>query len=228
MLIQKGDEFLSYLYYIQRCCEPIIQEFWQRIPESRMEGENGKIKRICLASTIEGCVNAAPWGYSQISYRNANEVFRLYSFDMSKIPSKNIIGSRTLYTSGYVDDAKFTKEVWVLNQNLTPDSIEYFKIGECFEEETVDIISYPELKKCKLMGEYPINDSYFRMVKNLDIQMVKECDLFQGKELKITDDLQIELVDDVIPKEVEFEIYGDFIVFSEPIVFCLNDVKREV
>lgn len=208
-------------YYIQRCYEPIIKEFIPRIPESRMEGENAKIPRICLAKTIEGCINAAPWGYSQISYRNLNEVFRLYSFDESKIPVNNIWDTRTIYNCGYVDDAKYTKEVWVLNQNLIPDSIEYFQIGENFEEETVDIIPYQDIRT-KTYSE----TSYFRIIKDIELKFLNNCELFQGRELHLEFNIPEYKLDDVLPIEVFYDYKDDekTIIFSEPVVIRLKDL----
>lgn len=210
------------LYYVQRCYEPIIKEFVPRVPESRMEGEDGKIPRICLSKTIEGCINAAPWGYSQISYRHPHEVFRLYSFDETKIPVNNILDTRAIYNCGYVDDAIFTKEIWVLKQNLIPDSVSYFKIGDSFEEVTVDIIPFKH-KKEKYCN---FDESYFRMVRDLDFQFIPKCNLFQGKEFHVEYSVEEYQIQDVLPIEVSFEfVENDRIVFSEPVVFATRDLN---
>ena len=115
-------------YYVQRCYEPIIEEFVPKIPECRMDGENDNIPRICLAKTVEGCLNAAPWGRLQLEDRNPYEIFRLYSFDEAKIPTNNILDTRAIYNCGYVDDAIYTKEVWIVNQKLKPDNISYIQV----------------------------------------------------------------------------------------------------
>lgn len=208
-------------YYVQRCYEPIIKEFSPRVPETRMLGENYKIKRICLSRTIEGCINAAPWGYSQIAYRNLNEVFRLYSFDSSKIPINNIIDTRAIYNCGYVDDAKFTKEVWVVNQTLIPNKIEYFKIGENIEEENVDVISYKDIRNNTIS-----NTNCFGMVKNIEVEFMKEQNLFQGKEFHSEYMISPYRLDDVLPIEISYD-YDDItnvVTFSEPVVFCVKDL----
>lgn len=188
-----------------------------------MIGENGEIKRICLSSTIEGCINAAPWGYSQIVYRKENEVFRLYCFDSENIKARNFWNSRTIYNSGYVDDAKFTKEVWILNQSLIPDKIKYFKIGEYFDEETVEVIPYSDLRLGIEVG------TPFNMLKELDIQFQDEQDLFQGSKFKIPKNFVEWRLEDALPTEVIYRYSEDekYVLFDEPVVFRFDDVVEE-
>lgn len=207
-------------YYVQRCYESIIEEFIPRVPESRMIGENASIPRICLSKTIEGCINATPWGYSQISYRSPYEVFRLYSFDETKIPINNILDTRAIYNCGYVDDVIFTKEVWIMNQNLIPDSISYFKIVQ-FEDINVDIVPFKHKK-----NNYSFNESYFSMVRNLDLDFIPTSKLFQGKEFHIDFSVEKYQVQDVLPTEVSFEfVENNKIIFSKSVVFNPRDLN---
>lgn len=216
-------------YYVQRVCDEIIKEFEPRIPDCRMMGENEDIKRICLSKTIEGCINAAPWGHDQLVYRKENEVFRLYSFNDRKIPKENKLCSRELYHRGYVDDAVYTKEIWVLNQTLKPTKIQYFKIGEMFEEESVDIMSYAEKCDYRQTGIFPYTASFMNILRNLDIQMLDEKDLFIGKVFEIPEGFLEWKLDDALPTEAHFDYSDDgkFIIFENEVVFCLDDVKKE-
>jgi hypothetical protein len=94
-----------------------------RIPKQRIEGEDGKIKRICFCDSIEGCLSAMPAGI-QIAknlaflyrYTKIAPLLYVYTVDESHILPGNLIFPEKVVE--HVVDASLTGEHWVINQNV--------------------------------------------------------------------------------------------------------------
>ena len=160
-------------YFADTSDRPIIDVFTPRIPISRMCYEDAITPRICLSTSLEGCFSAAPWGGEGLDINPKSVVYRIYEFDDTNIPPKNIV--TTEYLTGMysiideeplVPDAEFTNEVWVVNKDLQPDNIYYVVVDK------YDLMPICTTKNC-----------YVPCVKNLechnvhDISFVKEIKL---------------------------------------------------
>lgn len=137
---------MNYLYHVDLLrSEEEIKEFTPKIPENRLNGENGTIKRICVANTIGGCLGSAPWGGRRFEELAGKQVFRVYKFNTKDIEEGNLITDKELYQTGFVKDAEIYGEHWIVNQNIKPCEVFYIVI-EDYWEESRDLIDYNVLK----------------------------------------------------------------------------------
>lgn len=90
--------------------EPEIKVFRPRVPDSAGEGEDTYIPRICLAPSIEKCIQALPSGSRRMS---KGEKIRIYEVNIN-IDDSNLISPDILFFKGYVPDALETEEYWYL------------------------------------------------------------------------------------------------------------------
>lgn len=130
-----------------------IEKFVPRVPEIRAFLEDGEIPRICLSTSIDGCLSAVSWGGCKLhNVVESSAKIRVYEFNDEDIINGNLIGSIELYQSGKVVDADETGEVWVINQELIPCKSYLIEIVD-YEADQEDIISYENLKHCDETGE---------------------------------------------------------------------------
>lgn len=92
--------------------------FEPRIPSFRMGGEDGTVPRICLSTTVEGCLTAIPGGGKELFHllENVKSIVKVFVFDTDKMNLKegDLLDSETLYEEYNVHDAPHTKEFWSL------------------------------------------------------------------------------------------------------------------
>ena len=214
------------LYYVDRSYEQKIKEFVPKIPNATMQGENETIERICLCPTIEDCIYAASWGHSNISYRNINEVFRVYEFDENDICKKNIINSDELWSKQLVPDAYITNEIWVIKQILKPKNIFYIRIGEYFDTKIIPILTKEEFIMEEEGKEIDYSNIYYwEIVCDLEIIKLKEKSLNFSKIIKIPNYIcsNYRIIEDFIAKETFYEVSNDneytYFEFNKPQMF---------
>lgn len=101
--------------YIDDNTDVVIKKFIPRIPDalSRTTGENNTIPRVCVSPTLDGCLSAAPWQDYVEDFACEEKPLRVYEFETDK---ERIIPNDVLYKKGWVDDANFTSEYWILNE----------------------------------------------------------------------------------------------------------------
>lgn len=118
------------------------------IPESRMQEEDAVTKRICVATTVEGCFSALPSGGSRINnlVEKVGGVFRVFHIDTDAcgIPEEAIWSDAYLYENDLVPDAEHTGECWILKPFTCDES--HLIMIDSFEEESADIIPYPVMQ----------------------------------------------------------------------------------
>lgn len=94
--------------------------------------ENNIIKRICLSSSIEGCLTAIPevgLGYlNDLKSRGVRFLFYVYSIDESLIDQSNIITPNELLDKKLVFDATYSNEHWVINQEIVFDEPKLMRV----------------------------------------------------------------------------------------------------
>lgn len=120
---------------------PIVSKYCNKI-------EN-KEKRICVASSIEGCISATSqlWlcrrrteSYLEFSFFSEAAV---YEFDIDDIKNGNLITPDELRRNKHIFDAELTGEHWIINQVIKPRKTyiirlinsNYEDITENFSEE---------------------------------------------------------------------------------------------
>lgn len=122
-------------YYHISNGEEIINKFIPRVPEDRNIYEDDKIKRICVSTSLDGCLSAVPWQYDIEYYADEELPITVYEFE---IDEKDIINSEYLYNNNLVADANITKECWVTKE-IEPNKI-YDIILKEFSSEIYAII----------------------------------------------------------------------------------------
>lgn len=118
-------------YHISLDTSDIVEEFTPRIPseQSRIEGEDRTIPRICVAKTIEDCLSGFPEGGYKLE-GNCPMLIRVYEFDEKEIDNENIVRAPELFLENIVPDAWVTGEHWVVNQTLKPKNHYVIQIKE--------------------------------------------------------------------------------------------------
>ena len=95
-----------------------IPQFELRIPRDRLPGEDSRIPRICLSTSVERCINAKP-SQGQALYTAQQYGLRtalyIYEFDSSDIPADKLIGPEELKRQFGVVDARVNGEHWLLD-----------------------------------------------------------------------------------------------------------------
>lgn len=102
-----------------------IKEFIPRVPNSALDYEDKKTKRICLSDRLEGCFDAinlsAAWD------PNDNIIFVHEFYIDDKDPK--LIHPEELYENNLVPDAIYSGEHWYL-ENLKPNKIYKIKMNK--------------------------------------------------------------------------------------------------
>lgn len=98
--------------------EPDKKLFYPRVPKTAGTGEDKSLKRICLAPTIEECMQALPSDKRKL--RNG-EKFRIYEVEIDD-NDPNLVYPEEIFNKGYVPDALENHEFWY-KENLLMDSI---------------------------------------------------------------------------------------------------------
>lgn len=148
-----GESKMKTYYHVSMDYQQEIKEFVPRIPRERASGEDELQKRICVSTTLTGCVKAAPliW-YQMYTYVNAeyydpythmsrlttlldheNKVGCLVKVYEFKLEEKELIAPNLLKENGWVPDADKTNEHWIMK--ATKPSRSYYALLENLKEE---------------------------------------------------------------------------------------------
>lgn len=129
--------------------------FEPRVPFNATSGE-AKIPRICLSSSIEGCLSAINYGGEFLDMYNSrgDSLYKVYRIDTEKyrIPDENIVTPLNVYQSG-VYDATITQEYWILQAiEVAIEDTFIMKLNDWKEQVTIAVpYEIAELKQ-KGMG----------------------------------------------------------------------------
>jgi hypothetical protein len=144
------------------------KNLFPRVPSSKLSGEDNKTERICLSNSISNCLGSFAGKFILVNkLRYATHVFLLvYSFDESKIGSKNILYPSTVKSHG-VSDAENYQEHWILTQSPNVKSLVRIKR-----------IEYENCKyKGKVVGESLVLEN------EIEVRERKDTVVFSHKEL---------------------------------------------
>lgn len=112
---------MQMFYHVSLDTSDIVEEFSPRIPteQSRIEGEDRTVPRICVARNIEDCLTGFPEGGYRLE-GNCPMLIRVYEFEEESIPQENIVRAPELFLKNIVPDAWITGEHWIVNQSIKP------------------------------------------------------------------------------------------------------------
>lgn len=118
-------------YHVSMDTSDIVETFTPRIPteQSRIEGEDRSVPRICVAKSIEDCLTGFPEGGYKLE-QNCPLLIRVYEFEEADIPKENIIRAPELFLNNIVPDAWITGEHWIINQSIQPKQSYLIQIKE--------------------------------------------------------------------------------------------------
>lgn len=99
--------------------------FTPRVPDFRLNQEDSKTFRVCVAPSIEDCLTSIPDGGGTLYHlleRN-NQKIKVFKIDTQKLNIKNsdIKLSIELFKEGVVPDAANTHETWILSSFEVPE-----------------------------------------------------------------------------------------------------------
>lgn len=150
-----------HLFHISNDIRNTISIFEPVIPNHRMPNEDSSIPRICVSTSVEGCIKGHPYAlmYTNVAHENyLNELdimekehyllehglsgvlCKVYHFEVDKEIVKTDL---ELIEEGLVPDAKQSQEHWIMD-TVSPTKVEYVlikKTNVLFDLQTMDILS---------------------------------------------------------------------------------------
>jgi hypothetical protein len=123
------------------------------IPNATCDGENKTIKRVCLADSIEHCMQAVS---NTRNMRNGAIVF-VREVDTKDLDSKKLIKPKVLRERGLVPDALVNNEYWYLDKvefRCAECEIIKFDVEAAFAWSCIDIKDLQEIVK-KVLPKFP-------------------------------------------------------------------------
>lgn len=153
----------------------LVKEFKPRIPvHTGMVGEDRTIPRVCVAPTIEGCLEGMPL-VGEVAWR-MHEIGMPEILHVYELSSQNVMSN--VQVRQYVPDAKTTGEMWILD---TPkiEKVNHYKIcnvtyWELKEKEKV----YHILKDCD-MQRIELQDNLLNLLTALKVSEEKKKSVYQ-------------------------------------------------
>ena len=138
-------------YHVSLELDYIISLFEPRVPVSIMEHEDEVTPRICISSSIDGCLSAVPWGganlweYMEMNLyeecEDENIYVRVYEFEIDANNSY-LISPEKLWESDLVRDAICNREYWYIGE-LIPNDTYVIAISD-WHTDTQDVLSYED------------------------------------------------------------------------------------
>lgn len=175
-----------------------VSIFTPRIPDYRARNEDNIIPRICLSSSLSGCVSAVVWGGANfdnmiidLGLETKSYPIKVYEFNSSDIEDGNLVHPEELYEKDLVRDAIVNQEYWVVNQDLKPKKVYYISIKD-FIEEVHDDISFKNLQEIDRLDS--LNEPYeyddylegcFTKIIIEDFEYINEKDIIRDSSFKI-------------------------------------------
>ena len=213
--------------------------FSPRVPDIRGAHEDNTTPRICLSSSISGCISAVPWGgldFESIFIETSNGYrsypIKVYEFDTEDIHEGNLITPNELYEQDLVRDALINEEYWVINQNLTPRKI-YFIGVDNFEETVHDCISYDNLSKINEFESQNIDYDYEDFIEGSYTSIsVTNYTILENDTVTVNDifEIPISLInkydDEEDFKDTVKSILQDYLVLNNDVAYV--DISNDI
>lgn len=169
------------MYHVSLNIFDDIKEFYPRVPKTTMKGEDTTTERVCVAKTIEDCLNALLYWDSlrmrltdnyEINWgimSKCQRVFKIYEFDIEK---DFLISPKDLYERNLVPDALLNNEYWC-TKKLIPVKSYLIKITDVVnvEDKGLDI----DKPRC-----------CYLKIKGIDFEKVNENNLSEKAVIKFS------------------------------------------
>lgn len=179
--------------------------FEPRIPTNRMDEEDSVTPRICLSTSVAGCLSAIPGGGSKLAdlLEGTKSIIKVFVFDTENmnLQEGDLLDHHVLYQEYNVLDAPHTEEYWSLVALEATTS--HFVFVDGWDEGTEDVYPYEVEKAAESQFDGDVEEAYFTIVGG----MLPCMNLIQDTEL----------LWDVIPEgtelyDVEFDVIDESIV----------------
>lgn len=162
-----------------------------RIPQLRVKGENGEIRRICFSDDIGKCLIAMPEYEDDgvyigemttlgIGMRSTIQnrfgvpaLFSVYEFDTDEIKGGEIITPQELNKEGYVPDCLKNSEYWVTGQKIQIKRLETIRYVD-FNEDLSGSSKSSEMQYSNLIYERSIEE-YDRECRYVFLSKLELC-----------------------------------------------------
>lgn len=208
-----------------------VEEFYPRIPMDMIDGEDEEIDRICVSSSIRGCISSAPWGQERALSFGDNMVFRVYKFNKKDIDEANIISSQELYEKGLVGDALVCDEFWIVNQSIKPCDVFYINITD-YKKSMEPIKRYKQLDEFTYK-EFNIDDFIaskdFNDYDSIEYSIIDKSELLFGSILKLPIKELSKLGEYELVKDILVDLIKDSYMINDEdeLVFAYEDEHDE-
>lgn len=114
------------------------------VPEIGMIGESEDHERVCVAPSMGDCFSAIPNGGNRMADLNLTQIgfYKVFRIDTEKlgIADSEIVTSETLYDNGWVPDAKWTNEHWIMKKFTVPDEDSFLIHLTEWDELSYDLV----------------------------------------------------------------------------------------
>lgn len=140
-------------YHISMELYEITETFVPKIPNHTMEEEDDVNPRVCLSTSIEGCLSSVPWGginlcdngemYLGFSDDDETIYFRVYEFEIP-MDEQYLVHPQELWEDGRVPDATYKEEYWLLRP-IQPINTYVVALHD-WQEEVRDLLSYEDVE----------------------------------------------------------------------------------
>lgn len=175
--------------------------FIPRAPMDICLFEDNMTERVCVSTTIEGCLSSMPGGFMKEKTKDFSCVMKLFKIDTNKlnIQDTDILVPEELLENHLVPDSLLTKEHWILKEFIVPsedislikinsilyDVVSLFSAGTSEEikelyssSETIELvrdISYSSTKQIST-----VHDFYSPHKEALDILLDIGCSMMES------------------------------------------------
>jgi hypothetical protein len=141
--------------------------FTPRVPANRIKGiEEETILRVCVSTTIEGCLSALPRGKMTFAQANMERrgYYQVFKIDTEKLGIRDdfIIHSNTLYQNDWVRDAESTGECWITTPFTVSIEDTFFMKLNSWKEERNNVFAYMDRDLENIESK---NDKLFAVIR---------------------------------------------------------------
>lgn len=127
--------------------------------------EDDQTKRVCVSTSIEGCLTSMPNAGFQLEefLKETNGRLKIFKIDTQKIgiTEKDIVNSEALYKSEKVPDAELTDEHWITTSFEVNEEDSFVIENLQWEEEDDEVIPYKIYKLAEEQYEGDYFKAYF-------------------------------------------------------------------
>ena len=194
--------------------------FTPRIPEYKFDFEDKTTKRVCVSSTIEGCLSALP--SKECIEENGSGYIKLFQIDLEALGlSEEVLDDVFLYENGLLDDSLVTNEHWITAPFKVPEENQTICKLSFIESTSRKVIPYKDIQRIKndfliditesIRRGYIIGDeediSYKDVMEFAEIELEELCENY----ISVTYVYNYNLCEENIVQTQEIYFNGDYL-----------------